>query len=688
MRKPFILAAMVAAVFAASCSEEALEISVAPSAAGQESEKVFYASFDGETKSYLSMNDAGTHADVLWNAGDEIIVMGLKKDSFTATGDFFVTQDEGVSTASFICTDGWYPEDEDEIRAFYPSDLWPVRLVEDDEGYLCHAVVVPPVQQAVAGGLQKGLSVSVALNKSAEADELHFKNILSLIRFRLSGTGVNKISKIRLSSDAYLSGDGLYNIETMSFDTGYYVPAVAMYGGLSKYVELNGPFVAGKDYYMAVMPCILAGFKMSFINAEGNKILRASAKAVELQRSRITDFGTITIEDTFGDPPSGVERYMTHTQGSKPVCLAILGDAFTASEQDKFKAAAHEAVDALFSTEPFKTYKDYFNVYIMPAVSNESGASVTDGKGNVVTPHDTFFGACWGENTYGDMTCNNDCVANYVSTHCPEIYDEVVTVNEVPVLLIVNDDRYGGRCTLWDNGRSVGIVPTTHRDSGEKLRWAFPDIVAASNESPDAGTRDLTQEERDAIASPYYGSWLNVAVHEFGGHAIGRFGDEYWYDPIRGEGPIDNHSWTVPFKLNVSSSYDNVPWQSEVLDVLGGGSSITVNPDNISYYSSRVGRFQGGLLCALGRWRSEFVSCMIDNRFYFSLWQRMLIVKRILSLSGETFDLQEFYNKDVPYDPTRDSQAASAPAQIARKAGKGEIVHEVPMLLPPREHHN
>ena len=690
MRKLFKLAAMAAAIFAASCSEEALEISVVPVPTEQGTERIFYASFDGDTKTSLSMNGAGTHADVLWNAGDEILIMGLKKEPLYLDGEYFITQDEGASIASFKCTVDWEPEGFDEYRAFYPPDLWPLYYVlsKIEAGGIDHTVSVPPVQHAVAGGLEKGLNMAVALNSSTDIDEFHFKNILSLVRFRLSGNGVNKISKIRLSSNVSLSGDGIYNIGTLSFEEGNYIPDAARYSGSRSYVELYGTFAAGEDYYMAVMPCTLAGFEMTFIDAEGKKIIKSSAKAVELQRSRITDFGTITIDDTFGDLPSDVEQYMTHTKGSKPVCIAVLGDAFTATEQDKFKAAAHEAVDALFSTEPYKTYKDYFNVYIMQAVSNESGASITDGNGNVVTPHDTYFGACWGENTYGDMTCKNDRVFNYVSGHCPEILNGELTVNEVPVLLIVNDNRFGGRCTTWDNGCALSIVPTTHRESGEKLMWTFPDIVAASNESPDAGTRNLSQEERDAIVSPYFGSWLNIAVHEFGGHGFGRLGDEYWYNPIRGEGEIESHSWRIPFKLNVASSYDNVPWQPEVLDVLGGGSSVTVNPDNISYYSSRVGRFQGGLLYALGRWRSEFVSCMIDNRFYFSLWQRMLIVKRIMSLAGETFDLQEFYNNDVPYDPARDSQASSAPAQIARKAGKGVTVHEVPMLLPPREIHN
>lgn len=689
MRKLFKLAAIAAAVFAASCSERALEISVAPASTEQGYEKVFYASFDGETKTYLSMNDAGTHADVLWNAGDKIIVFGIKKDPVSLYYTVFTTGDEGSSTASFAGSCDWNARDTDEFRAFYPcdTDIWPLSY-GIGEGIITHPVIVPPFQHAVAGGLEKGLNMAVALNDNPYSDELHFKNILSLVRFRLSGSGVNKISKIRFSSNAHLSGDGDFIVDNMSFRKGYYFPNLAKYGGPLDYVELEGSFVAGEDYYMAVMPCTLDGFNLRFFDDEGNTITKSSTKTIELQRSKISDFGTISVEDTFGDLPSGVERYMTQTKGSEPVCIAVVGDAFTAAEQDKFKTVAREAVDALFSTEPFKTYKDYFNVYLMSAVSNESGATVTDGNGNIVTPHDTYFRARWGASSYSDMTADFDRVFSFVSDRCPEIYNSGLTIEKVPVLIIVNEDRYGGRCTNWSTGSCVGIVPTVYRTSGDKLIWSFPNSVPANNESLDGEMRNLTQDELDAIVAHVYGTWLNIVVHEFGGHGFGRLYDEYWYDPKTVVGPISAHSWEVPFGLNVSSSYNDVPWQSEVLDVVNGSASISVNQDKMSIYSSREGIFQGGNVCTHGRWRSEMVSCMIDNRFYFSLWQRMLIVKRIMSLAGETFNLQDFYDNDVPYDPTRDSQAAGAPAQIARKAGKGTIVHEVPMLPPPRELHN
>ena len=72
---------------------------------------------------------------------------------------------------------------------------------------------------------------------------------------------------------------------------------------------------------------------------------------------------------------------------------------------------------------------------------------------------------------------------------------------------------------------------------------------------------------------------------------------------------------------------------------------------------------------------------MIDNRQYFSCWQRMLIVKRIMSLAGETFNLDDFYANDVAVDPVRDGKKNAAPAW-GRIPEKPQVIM-CPPLPPP-----
>ena len=65
---------------------------------------------------------------------------------------------------------------------------------------------------------------------------------------------------------------------------------------------------------------------------------------------------------------------------------------------------------------------------------------------------------------------------------------------------------------------------------------------------------------------------------------------------------------------------------------------------------------------------------MIDNRRYFSAWQRILIVKRILQLAGETYSADAFFAADVTDDPIRDE---------AVNAVMGHTGVDAPRLMPP-----
>jgi hypothetical protein len=171
------------------------------------------------------------------------------------------------------------------------------------------------------------------------------------------------------------------------------------------------------------------------------------------------------------------------------------------------------------------------------------------------------------------------------------------------------------------------------------------------------------------------GDWRNTIIHEFGGHAFGRLADEYWSNTMLTytNSNVSGHSWPVPFGLNVGNNPTAVPWKGILLDNLAN----LVSRD--SRYG-RIGTFQGGDTYTFGRWRSEKVSCMIDNRMYFSAWQRYLIVQRIFTLSGDlaSFTYSSWLSRDVPYDPIRES--TSSPIMGIDAAGP---VHEAGPLPPP-----
>jgi hypothetical protein len=356
---------------------------------------------------------------------------------------------------------------------------------------------------------------------------------------------------------------------------------------------------------------------------------------------------------------------------------------------DNYEVLAKSGIDALMATEPYKTYKNFFNVWILRVASKESGASVTDGNGNITKPVDTYFGSKWGEQKYGDMAANGQEVFDFVKAQCPDIKNGTHTIAEVPVMMIINDERYGGICHNYSNGQGYGMVPYTWK--GEKIDWNYPNVTPSTvnpvaPEDMNTYTHWTTPEEIADLGKSS-GDWRNTLVHEFGGHCFGRLGDEYWPDGMitYNFNPLEDHDWPVPFSLNLTNDPAVLPWQAEVLDY--PLQTLVARDPNYG----RIGLFQGGANFLFGRWRSEMISCMIDNRPYFSTWQRILIVRRIMTKAGETFDMDDFIAKDVTVDPIRPVVPATASAEersriLLKTRSQALLVPEMPMLPPPVEH--
>ena len=276
----------------------------------------------------------------------------------------------------------------------------------------------------------------------------------------------------------------------------------------------------------------------------------------------------------------------------------------------------------------------------------------------------TLFSAAWGETNYGDMKADDSKVFGFVSEYCPDIKNGIHPISEVPIIMIINDTRYGGRCWSYSNGQGFGMVPYT--GGGDGISWSYGSITAAtddpiptpsSSEDLNKYYRSTTQEEYAELGQSN-GDWRNILVHEFGGHCFGRLGDEYWSsDELKyTNGGIDGHTWPIPMALNVASDPAAAPWKEVLLDRLDNLTALD------SHYS-RIGVYQGSMGYIYGRWRSEKISCMIDNRFYFSAWQRYLIAKRIFTLSGDVagFTFDSWLAKDVTVDPVRDVDASLTP---------------------------
>lgn len=82
-----------------------------------------------------------------------------------------------------------------------------------------------------------------------------------------------------------------------------------------------------------------------------------------------------------------------------------MGDCFDAKDiaEGKYLDAVNEAIGYFFAVEPYKTYRDYFNVYTVFGLSPDSGV------GDVNTIRESKFGSAY---ALGGITLTNRSASN------------------------------------------------------------------------------------------------------------------------------------------------------------------------------------------------------------------------------------------------------------------------------------
>ncbi|MBB5954738.1 hypothetical protein FHS29_001308 [Saccharothrix tamanrassetensis] len=171
--------------------------------------------------------------------------------------------------------------------------------------------------------------------------------------------------------------------------------------------------------------------------------------------------------------------------------LVFVGDGYTSSELDTYHAHVIGKWDELSAVEPFKSYKQYFNVWQVDVVSDESGV---DNDPSLGSARDTALDMgfwCQGRDVNTErLLCVNQTKAAQFGALAPGA-DQVIALG--------NTAKYGG---------AGGAVAT------------------ASGANAQAG---------------------QIAVHELG-HSIGGLADEYDYpyDRYTGSDPVEPNATTDP----------------------------------------------------------------------------------------------------------------------------------------------
>ncbi|MFD4672317.1 M64 family metallopeptidase [Lentzea sp. NPDC058450] len=176
--------------------------------------------------------------------------------------------------------------------------------------------------------------------------------------------------------------------------------------------------------------------------------------------------------------------------------LVFVGDGYTADDLETYSANVKSKWEELSAVEPFKSYKEYFNVWQVNVISPESGVDHDPTKGILKnTALDMGFW-CQGRDPQTErLLCVNETKAKEFAALAPAA-DQVIALG--------NTAKYGGA------GGSVATASGSNAQAGQ------------------------------------------IAIHELG-HSIGGLADEYDY-------PYANYTGTEPREINVTKDPTGAKW--------------------------------------------------------------------------------------------------------------------------------
>ena len=270
----------------------------------------------------------------------------------------------------------------------------------------------------------------------------------------------------------------------------------------------------------------------------------------------------------------------------KGINLVFMGDAYTDKDisSGKYEQLMRACAEEFFKIEPYKSFKNRFNVYAVKVVSKhgKTGSGYTTALGTSFTSD-------------GSASGNENKVFEYALK-----VSGISSKKNLVIGVLVNSIHPGGITTM--------------------------------NETQQSGIGYLSSytNERSAFGP--------ILRHEVGGHAFAFLGDEY---ATRNEAPnqatinsmnqlYTSYGWYA--NLDFTNDTKKVKWADFLSD---------------SRYKNEVGIYEGGNNLRKGVYRPSENSMMRDDLEYFNAPSRHAIYKRIMTLSGESYTFNKFLTYDA-----------------------------------------
>ena len=280
-----------------------------------------------------------------------------------------------------------------------------------------------------------------------------------------------------------------------------------------------------------------------------------------------------------------------HQQG-KGIPLVILGDAFSDRmiNLGLFDYYAQHTMNVFFAKEPFTTFRDYFDVYAVTAVSLKE-----------VACKETAFG-------YGmDNSITEDGeqrLYNYVLS-IPELNNSVKNVTAIMVRNLPSDYPSDYSTSCYAGNFNVGQTYFTMNNEYERFN--------------------------------NYLVW-----HEAGGHAFGLLADERVNNNATDVFPEESRQWLD--EAHAEGSQMNIDYHDTPETILW--KDFISNPD---YEVEQIGLYEGALYSyGKGIYKPSDTSIMFssDVKDYYNAPSRWAIYQRIMKLAGEECKFENFLEYD------------------------------------------
>lgn len=329
----------------------------------------------------------------------------------------------------------------------------------------------------------------------------------------------------------------------------------------------------------------------------------------------------------------GYLTLQTHSQGNG-IDIVFMGDGWNGESisNGEYLSMVREQMEYFFGVEPYKSHRDYFNVYVTFPLSQEKGVNTMH------TYVNNHFGTLYGY--------DGGCTSNQLLTETDEVFKYAVEHSPLKesdrwksqLILIPNSKEYEG-VTYYDGNCALSICPPSER--------------------------------------PYPQDTRGVVQHEACGHGFGKLGDENvvyqkWAKPDVLAEINENHERGWMQNLATTSKMSQVAWKDFIYD---------------QRYSDQVDVFEGGYGYMRGVFRCENNSCMNYGIPYFNAISRLDIMRRIRDYSGTGFSMDYFYAHDTNKWGDRDGMTRSGAnyASLKGNAITGSNTHRAPQTVNARK---